>query len=58
MADIDPTQPKRVEEDGLVVENHSLHDQIEADKYAKAKVAQLNKHLGIVFRRLEPPEAY
>lgn len=58
MPDIDPTQPKRVEQDDLVVENHPLPDQIEADKYNKGTTAQANRHLGIIFRVLEPPGAY
>ena len=46
--------PKRVKGDSAEVEQHSLRDQIAADKYLASKNA-VKKGLGAVFKKLVPP---
>lgn len=47
--------PKRVQGDEATVENHSLQDQIAADRYLASKKAAGNKGLGLRFRKIVPP---
>lgn len=47
--------PKRVQGDEATVENHSLQDQIAADRYLASKKAAGNKSLGLRFRKIVPP---
>lgn len=47
--------PKSAESDGQKVEQHSIEDQIEADRYLNAKKAVRKKNLGIRLGKLVPP---
>ena len=47
--------PKRVTSDGVSVEQHSLAEQIEADKYFESKKATRKKGLGIKISKGVPP---
>jgi hypothetical protein len=47
--------PKSAESDGHKVEQHSIDDQIEADRYLNSKNAVKKKNLGIRFGKLIPP---
>jgi len=47
--------PAEAAGDSSRVRQHSLKDQIEADKYLRSKEAQASKSKGLVFRRLIPP---
>ncbi len=47
--------PKRASGDAGSVEQHSLKDQIEADRYLNSKNAIKNKNLGIRITKLVPP---
>ncbi|MDD5597442.1 MAG: hypothetical protein PHV82_05825 [Victivallaceae bacterium] len=47
--------PKSAESDGQKVEQHSIKDQIEADRYLNSKQAMKNKSLGIRISKLCPP---
>jgi hypothetical protein len=49
--------PKSAESDGQKVEQHSLKDQIEADRYLNAKKAMKNKNFGLKIGRIIPPGA-
>jgi hypothetical protein len=49
--------PKRAKGDSVEVEQHSLPDQIAADKYLASKQASRKKGLGIAFKKLSPPSA-
>lgn len=49
------TGPKRVQGDELTVEQHSIKDQIEADRYTASNDATKTKGLGIRMRRIVPP---
>lgn len=50
--------PKRVQSDGIVVEQHPLPDQIAADRYVQAKeAARKTGSLGIRLQKLKPPGA-
>jgi len=49
--------PKRAAGDSGSVEQHSLRDQIEADRYLASKEAAKSKGLGIRVRKLVPPGA-
>ena len=49
--------PAKVTSDGISVEQHSLADQIAADKYLASKAATQKKGLGIRFSKLSPPGA-
>ncbi|OHB60454.1 MAG: hypothetical protein A2Y12_16395 [Planctomycetes bacterium GWF2_42_9] len=49
--------PAKVSSDGVSVEQHSLADQIAADKYLASKTAAKSKGLGIKFSKLSPPGA-
>jgi len=49
--------PKKVEGDAGSVENHSLADQIAADRYLASKQAMRSKGRGIVISKLIPPGA-
>jgi hypothetical protein len=44
--------PKKIEIDGQVVENHSLSDLAEFDKYLEAKKAIKRKTSGIKFTKM------
>ena len=48
-------QPQKVHADGMTVEQHSLKDQIEADKHRSAKAAARTKNLGLRFTSIVPP---
>ncbi len=47
--------PKRASGDAGSVEQHSLKDQIEADRYLNSKNATKNKNLGVKITKLVPP---
>lgn len=47
--------PKSAESDGQKVEQHSIADQIAADRYLNSKQAVKNKSLGIRIGKLVPP---
>lgn len=47
--------PAQVQGDEAMVRQHSLRDQIEADKYLSAKAARRKRGLGIQFRQIVPP---
>lgn len=61
MAEIDDTirenaaGPKRAKGDSAEMEQHSLPDQIAADRYLASKSATKKKGLGAVFKKLVPP---
>jgi len=44
-------QPKRVTVDGNSAEQHSLKEQIEADRYLKAQAAANTPRRGLIFTR-------
>lgn len=50
-------QPKRGVVDGVTFTQHSLKDQIEADKYLAAKNAATGKTRGLAFVQLRHPGA-
>ena len=47
--------PKRTRGDSGEVEQHSLKDQIEADRYLNSKAAMKKKGLGIKMTKAVPP---
>jgi hypothetical protein len=47
--------PKSAESDGQKVEQHSIKEQIEADRYLNSKQAMKNKGMGIRIGKLVPP---
>ena len=47
--------PKSAESDGQKVEQHSIKEQIEADRYLNSKQAIKNKDMGIRIGKLVPP---
>ena len=47
--------PKRAKGDSAEMEQHSLPDQIAADKYLASKQASRKKGLGITLKKLSPP---
>jgi hypothetical protein len=49
--------PKRVKGDQGEVEQHSIRDQIEADRYLASKAATTGARRGLKFNRLIPPGA-
>lgn len=49
--------PAEVQTDAGRVKQHSLRDQIEADRYLASKQATARKGLGVVFKKLVPPGA-
>ena len=49
--------PKSVESDGQKVEQHSIADQIEADRYLNSKKAMKKKGLGLRLFKMDPPGA-
>lgn len=49
--------PQRVQGDSGSVQQHSIKDQIEADRYLASKAAARSKGLGIRLTRLIPPGA-
>ena len=51
------TGPKSAEIDGQKVEQHSLSEVIEADKYLAAKSALKKKSRGLKFSKLQPSGA-
>ena len=61
MAEIDDTlrdnaaSPKRAKGDSSEMEQHSLPDQIAADRYLASKNATKKKGLGATFKKLVPP---
>lgn len=62
MASEDPLQsnanaPKKVSNDAGSVEQHSLKDQIEVDRYLAAKASSNKKNRGLRFNKLVPPGA-
>lgn len=48
-------QPAKASVDGQSVEQHSLKDQIEADRYLASKNAAKKPGLGIKFAKIVPP---
>jgi hypothetical protein len=48
------TSPKSAESDGTRVEQHSLKDQIAADRYQREKTAQQSGSLGVNFFKMKP----
>lgn len=48
--------PKRARGDSTEVEQHSLAEQIEADRYLSSKQA-MKKGLGVRFSKISPPGA-
>lgn len=51
------SSPRRASGDSGSMEQHSLKDQIELDRYLESKKAVRKKHLGIRITKLEPPGA-
>jgi hypothetical protein len=51
------SQPAKASVDGQSVEQHSLKDQIEADRYLASKDAARKPGLGVKFAKLVPPGA-
>ncbi len=49
--------PRKMEADGMVAEQHSLPDQIAADKYAKGQAAAASGGIGVRFLRIKAPGA-
>lgn len=49
------TGPARASVDGQSMDQHSLRDQIEADRYLASKAAVAGKKRGLVFSKLKPP---
>ncbi len=47
--------PKRAKGDSAEMEQHSLPDQIAADKYLASKQASRKKGFGIALKKLSPP---
>lgn len=47
--------PKSAESDGQKVEQHSIADQIEADRYLNSKQAMKSRGPGIKISKLVPP---
>jgi hypothetical protein len=47
--------PKRAKGDSSEMEQHSLQDQIAADRYLASKGATNRKGLGAIFKKLIPP---
>ncbi len=47
--------PKRAKGDGGEMEQHSLKDQIEADKYLAGKGALVKKNFGLTRAKIIPP---
>lgn len=47
--------PKAAAQDGASAEQHSLRDQIEADRYLASKAATKKPGMGIVIGRFKPP---
>lgn len=50
-------KPRRASEDGIEVEQHPLPDQIEADRYLRAKEAMSTPAKGLRFTKLLHPGA-
>ena len=50
-------QPAKTSVDSVNVEQHSLADQIEADRYLTSKQATRSKRLGLRFTKVIPPGA-
>jgi hypothetical protein len=50
-------QPAKTSVDSVNVEQHSLADQIEADRYRASKQATRSKRLGLRFTKVIPPGA-
>jgi len=51
------TKPKRARSDSGEVEQHSLKEQIDADRYLAAKRAAASKGMGIRIGKMVPPGA-
>lgn len=49
------SQPAKASVDGQSVEQHSLKDQIEADRYLASKDAARKPGFGVKFAKLVPP---
>ena len=47
--------PARATADGMSVEQHSLSEQVAADRYLQSKKAARQKGLGIALKKLVPP---
>lgn len=48
-------QPAKTSVDSVNVEQHSLTDQIEADRYLKSREAMRSKRLGLRLTKIIPP---
>lgn len=48
-------KPRRMQADGQLVEQHSIPDQIAADRHAKSTAAAKSRGRGIILTKLEPP---
>jgi hypothetical protein len=48
-------QPAKTSVDSVNVEQHSLADQIEADRYLKSREAMRSKRLGLRLTKIIPP---
>jgi hypothetical protein len=48
-------QPAKTSVDSVNVEQHSLTDQIEADRYLQSREAMRSKRLGLRLTRIIPP---
>ncbi|MCW5777731.1 MAG: hypothetical protein KIS87_14945 [Phycisphaeraceae bacterium] len=51
------SQPAKASVDGQSVDQHSLKDQIEADRYLASKDAARKPGLGVKFAKIVPPGA-
>ncbi|TWT40502.1 hypothetical protein RAS1_42140 [Phycisphaerae bacterium RAS1] len=49
--------PKRVESDGITVEQHALRDQVAADQHVSAQTGAAQAHRGLRFTKLNSPGA-
>ena len=49
--------PKAAKGDSASMEQHSLRDQIEADRYLASREARLKPHKALRFAKLSPPGA-
>lgn len=53
--ELNATKPKRATADGQSVEQHSIPDQIAADRYAKSTAQVRGRRRGLLLTKLEPP---
>jgi len=48
------TKPRRAQSDGVSAEQHSIPDQIAADRYAKSVAGVKTNHFGLRMRKIVP----